>query len=124
MSKSHVLTSSPDTVHWGFFDSALAPVLTIRSGDEVRIETVNGQPRDLVGLPFEMVPEDQAIHRDCTPKLGPHIVTGPIAVHGAQPGDMLLVQEVDIELRQVWAWKGSRPVRSILAEELPRTQLE
>ncbi|MEA3090595.1 MAG: hypothetical protein QOJ04_1937, partial [Caballeronia sp.] len=94
MSKSHVLTSSPDTVHWGFFDSALAPVLTIRSGDEVRIETVNGQPRDLVGLPFEMLPEHQAIHRDCTPKLGPHIVTGPIAVDGAQPGDLLEVRVV------------------------------
>jgi hypothetical protein len=44
MSESHVLTSSPDTVHWGFFDSALAPVLTVRSGDEVRIETVDFQP--------------------------------------------------------------------------------
>ncbi|MDB5833644.1 MAG: amidase [Caballeronia sp.] len=123
MSESHVLTSSPDTVHWGFFDSALAPVLTIRSGDEVRIETVNGQPRDLVGLPFEMLPEHQAIHRDCTPKLGPHIVTGPIAVDGAQSGDLLEVRVVDIELRQDWGWNAIRPLRGTLPDDFPITQL-
>jgi hypothetical protein len=42
--KTHLLQSSPDTVHWGFFYGGLRPVLTIDPGDRVVIETVSGNP--------------------------------------------------------------------------------
>ena len=43
--KIHELKASPATVHRGFFDASLKPVLTIDSGDIVRLETASGNPR-------------------------------------------------------------------------------
>src|SRR5207253_9834526 len=40
----HHLHSSPETCHWGFFEAKLKPVLTIKSGDEVAVDTVSGGP--------------------------------------------------------------------------------
>ena len=42
--REHTLKSSPETVHWGYFDASVAPVLSIRSGDRVTIETVAAAP--------------------------------------------------------------------------------
>ncbi|PLZ02844.1 amidase [Burkholderia sp. WAC0059] len=123
MGRSHVLHAGPETVHWGYFDAALAPVLTVEPGDSVRIESVNGQPRDLVGLPFDMLPEHRRIHEACAPKLGPHIVTGPVAINGAEPGDLLEVRVREIELRQDWGWNAMRPLRGTLPDDFPRTRL-
>ena len=41
---THRLDAAPDTVHWGFFDAALKPLMTIDSGDTVTISTVSGSP--------------------------------------------------------------------------------
>ena len=38
----HRLDAAPDTVHWGFFDAALKPLVTVESGDTVTISTVSG----------------------------------------------------------------------------------
>jgi acetamidase/formamidase len=123
MGRLHVLSSSPGTVHWGYFDSCIEPALNIEAGDTVRIETVNGQPRDLIDLPFALLPEHRRIHEECAPKLGPHIITGPVAVKGAQRGDLLEVRVLEIELRQDWGWNAIRPLRGTLPKEFPLTQL-
>jgi acetamidase/formamidase len=123
MGRSHVLQAGPDTVHWGYFDAALAPALTIESGDAVRIETVNGQPRDMVDVPFDVLPEHRRIHEACTPKLGAHIITGPVAINGAQPGDLLEVRIREVELRQDWGWNVMRPLRGTLPDDFPYTRL-
>jgi acetamidase/formamidase len=119
MTTTHRLSSTPETVHWGYFDAALAPVLTIRSGDEVVIETVNGAPAELAECPFDLLPEHKAIHRQCTPRLGPHIMTGPVAVEGAQPGDALEVEILDVELRTAWGFNAIKPLRGTLPEDFP-----
>ncbi len=41
---AHRLDAGPETVHWGFFDAALKPLITVESGDEVVISTVSGPP--------------------------------------------------------------------------------
>lgn len=51
MSQHHHIDAGPDTVHWGYFDAALEPVLTIESGDKVTISTVSGA-REVMPLPF------------------------------------------------------------------------
>jgi acetamidase/formamidase len=53
--KVHDLKAALDTVHHGFFDAALKPVLTIDSGDIVRLETATGTPRycEKLGVPKE-----------------------------------------------------------------------
>ena len=65
MGRSHVLQAGPDTVHWGYFDAALAPALTIESGDAVRIET-GAAHQPFLGLershPVPVDPDDQPLH--------------------------------------------------------------
>ncbi len=58
--KVHELKASPATVHRGFFDASLKPVLTIDSGDIVRLETVSGNPRyfESLGVPKEKIPQE------------------------------------------------------------------
>ena len=57
--KDHHLPASPDTVHWGYLDPELKPVLTIDSGDRVTIDTVSGNPAHLPpkNLGFTILPE-------------------------------------------------------------------
>jgi acetamidase/formamidase len=77
----HYLKSSPETCHWGYFDAGLKPVLVIRSGDEVTIETVNGGPDRMPDDPrFEILPELHEIHAKCERPIPGHILTGPIAI--------------------------------------------
>src|SRR5439155_695503 len=86
----HHLPAAPETVHWGYFDASLAPVLTVANGDLVRIEALTHHAGDAPDLLM-----DDAIERvfdqvgDRGP--GPHLLTGPIAVAGARPGDVLAV---------------------------------
>ena len=94
--KHHTLKSSVETVHWGYFDAAVSPVLTIDSGDRVTVETVSGAP-DVMPPPGSghlLPPELAEIHAKVPRKLPGHLLTGPIAIKGAMPGDVL---EVDIE---------------------------
>jgi acetamidase/formamidase len=51
--------------------------------------------------------------------LGPHILTGPIAVQGAQPGDTLEFRIREIELTVDWGWNVIRPLRGTLPEDFP-----
>ncbi len=87
----HDLDAAPDTIHWGHFDARLRPVLTIASGDVVRVSSVNGVADILADCPFDILPQHRAILDRCTPDMGRHIITGPIAVQGALPGDVLEV---------------------------------
>jgi acetamidase/formamidase len=115
----HQLLCTPDTVHWGFFDASLCPAATVRSGDEIEIDSVNGAPLELADSPFELLPEHVAIHRQRTPRLGPHIMTGPVAVEGARPGDVLEVEILEVELRTPWAFNAIKPLRGSLPEDYP-----
>lgn len=87
----HDLPATPGTVHWGYFDRSLAPALTVASGDIVRVEALTHHAGDAPDLLM-----DEGIERvfeeveDRGP--GPHLLTGPIAVAGAQPGDVLQVE--------------------------------
>jgi formamidase len=87
------LPATPKTVHWGYFDAALAPVLTVASGDIVRAEAITHHAGDAPELMmddgitaiFDAIPAE-----DRNP--GVHLLTGPIYVEGAKPGDVLEVR--------------------------------
>jgi len=89
----HHLSASAETVHWGYFDPDLAPVLRVQSGDLVQVQAVTHHAGDAPDLMmdddiknlYHEVPES-----DRHP--GVHIMTGPIYVDGAKPGDMLEVR--------------------------------
>lgn len=89
----HRLRASSRTVHWGYFDADLAPVLKVASGDLVQAEAITHHAGDAPELMMdERISE---IFREITESdrnPGVHIMTGPILVEDARPGDMLEVR--------------------------------
>ena len=66
-----------------------------------------------------MLPYHREICEQLKPSPGPHILTGPIAVRGAEPGDTLEVHIKAIELTVDWGWNLIRPLRGTLPEDYP-----
>jgi acetamidase/formamidase len=118
MATHHNLGPTPATVHWGHLDAKIPPRLTIESGDTVTIDTVSGGLAD-VGDTSIMLPHHREICEKLKPAPGPHILTGPIAVRGAEPGDVLEVRIKTIELTVDWGWNLIRPLRGTLPEDYP-----
>jgi len=117
----HRVPATPDTIRWGTFSAEYPPVLTIQSGDTVTLECVSGAPDVLppASSGFRIPPALEAIHRANPPRLGPHILTGPVAVAGAEPGDTLEVRVDAIELGADWGFCGHRPLAGTLPEDFP-----
>jgi acetamidase/formamidase len=122
---THVLRSTPETVHWGYFDGGLPPVLTINSGDRVLIECVSGNPEWLppASSNFEILPELKLIHEKVKRGTGNHILTGPIHVDGAKVGDVLEVRIQTITVRQDWGFNLFRAYMGTLPEDFPYFRL-
>jgi acetamidase/formamidase len=121
--KVHELKASTQTVHRGFFDASLKPVLTIDSGDIVRLETATGNPRyfEKLGVPKEKIPAElYAVYEGVEGTgRGDHTLNGPIHVNGAATGDMLEIRIRSIDLRLPIAGQGFVPGRGALPEEFP-----
>jgi len=119
----HHLAATPQTVSFGIFDAAIPPVLTVQSGDSVVIETFSGSAAEMPESGFAIAPAHAAIHAAKLPQLGPHLVTGPVAIAGAQPGDMLEVRIDSIEIGADWGWCGIFPLLGTLPEEFPERDI-
>jgi len=120
----HHLHSSPETCHWGFFEANLKPVLTIESGDEVTVETISGGPDVIPDRnKFHIPPELFEVHAKNERMVPGHILTGPIAVRGAEPGDVLEVDILDVKLRQDWGYNVIRPLAGTLPDDFHETRL-
>ncbi len=116
----HRLDAATDTVHWGFFDAALKPLITVEPGDTVTISTVSGTPGQLPppdsGLTVPAVLP--AILKNVQQRLnGPHILTGPVAVRGAKAGQVLEVRIKSIELNFDWGYNVIRPLAGALPDD-------
>ncbi|MDB5368614.1 MAG: amidase [Roseomonas sp.] len=125
MSTTHNLPANPETVRFGAFDASFAPVLTVASGDLVVMQCVSG-PADIMPPPesgMTVPPELAAIHAAGVPRLGPHLVTGPVAVAGAEPGDALRVDIEKVELGADWGYNHFRPLVGTLPEDFPYRRL-
>ena len=122
MSARHTLKADVRVVHRGFFDAALPPVLTIESGDVVEVTTLSGNLADLPGprLRFTVLPEHQAVLAGVAPGEGPHLMTGPIAVNGAERGDELIVEILAAAPLQDWGWNLVLPRMGTLPEHFPQ----
>jgi acetamidase/formamidase len=68
-------------------------------------------------------PELYDIHRELVADRGPHILTGPIRIEGARPGDVLEVRILDVRLRQDWGYTRIRPLWGTLPEDFPEARL-
>ncbi|HXF65070.1 MAG TPA: acetamidase/formamidase family protein [Burkholderiales bacterium] len=87
--KLHLLPATLETTQWGWFDNSQPPVLRVDSGDTIVIETMMHSHNQVV--PGKTIEEIKKLRTD-HPGRGPHTVTGPIYVNGAEPGDVLKVK--------------------------------
>jgi acetamidase/formamidase len=95
--KHHVLPANKDTVQWGWLDPAEKPKVVIDSGDAVSIETLSHAMDEIKpGATMEEI----AKLRLANPGGGPHSVTGPIYVNGAEPGDTMEIRIVKIVMKE------------------------
>jgi acetamidase/formamidase len=119
----HTLKASAKTCHWGFFDAKLAPALTIESGDRVTIDSVSGAPEVLPKSGFHVPPEIHEIHERAERSLPGHILTGPIAIAGAKPGQVLELRILEVNLRQDWGYNFIRPLAGTLPDDFKEPRL-
>ena len=92
----HLLPATMDTTQWGWFDNSQPPVMYINSGDTVIVETMMHSHNQLV--PGKTIEELKKLRTDW-PGRGPMTLTGPIFVHGAEPGDVLKIKINKIRAR-------------------------
>ena len=119
----YTLMPSPQTVNIGNFNAANKPVLTINSGDIVTIEAATQIPPEAVDesgvVPPSAVPQYvrdiYAQVQDRGP--GPHVLTGPVYINGAMPGDTLEVRILDVQLAADYGYNNQRPFTGTLPEE-------
>lgn len=119
MTETPQLLPSPETVHWGYFDARLPPRLSIDSGETVTITSVSGGPEQLPPAGFHVPPGLLDIHARAERMLPGHILTGPVAVRGAEPGDVLAVEILDVALAQDWGYNLNRPLAGTLPDDFP-----
>lgn len=116
----HVLKATCATVHLGGFSHQLQPALEIQSGDRVEIESYNGFSWHDQAPPEFITPEFTNIYRHLSPERkvasGPHLMTGPIYVHDAQPGDVLEVKIESVYPRLPVGCNITRPGKGALPE--------
>ncbi len=119
----HELKPSPSTVRWGHFSAAVPPVLTINSGDIVSLETIAAWDPAIIDrsgvVPPSAVPEHtREIYREVKDRgPGPHVLTGPIAITGAMPGDVLEVRILDVQLAIPYGFNVQRPYSGALPDQ-------
>jgi len=121
----HSLRAAPETVRIGVFDAEFAPVLTIESGDTVEVQCVSGREEVLPqpGSSLIVPPELTAIIAANPGSRAGHIVTGPIAIAGAMPGDMLEICIERIVPGADWGYNMIRPLAGTLPEDFHETTL-
>lgn len=125
---SKTLLVTPETIVWGNYSAMAKPALTVASGDTVVMQTLStcGAPRGLVarGVAAADIPPYVQNIFDHTPppeNRGPggHLLTGPVAIEGADAGDVLEVRIQKISLDVPWACNNFGAGRGFLPNDFP-----
>ncbi len=123
--KHYVLAATKDTVQWGWLDPAEKPKLVVESGDTVSMETLShGMDAIQPGATMEEI----AKLRTANPGGGPHSMTGPIYVNGAEPGDTMEIRILKIVMKESgfnFNLPGKQfPTVGLLAPEFPEGHVQ
>ena len=129
LQQTHDLGLTPERVHWGYYDGGLEPVLTIASGDTVRVETLLARGLErlrLAGASEDEIPETLKVIEEAVQDRGPgaHPMTGPIYVEGAESGDVLEVQILSFEFLHPFGVSYFLPGAGTLPEDFPYTRVK
>lgn len=118
MPNHHELEALPENIHWGYFDASLPAVLRVASGDTLRLTSwAAAGETDLPADRSLIQPGHLEALRLCTRDGTSHMMTGPVHVDGAMPGDVLQVDILDVTLIDRWGWVGIRPLLGTLPDE-------
>lgn len=125
------LRSTPDTVVWGYFAADIPPVLRIKSGQTVKIDTVSHggvntgiDPVEFfgrAGIPPDLVLKDAMDIYQKVPRpkgASAHILTGPVYIEDAAPGDMLEIRILALEPRVPYGVNSSNRGTGVLPDLL------
>jgi acetamidase/formamidase len=118
------LPASPSTVVWGYYSAKAKPAITVHSGDTVRMHTLSTcsiERMEALGMPKEAIPQyDRDIHEQVKERgPGGHILTGPVEIAEAEPGDVLEVQIQKIDIDVPYACNGFGAGRGFLPDDFP-----
>jgi len=126
--RTHRLDATPKTVAWGHYHAKTPPVLRIKPGDTVEVHTlITSSPSRLEGAGVAPEKVEQALRditKDVTDKgPGGHILTGPIYVEGAEPGDALEVKIEAVKLAIPYAYNAFGPRSGTIPEDFPKPKM-
>jgi acetamidase/formamidase len=117
-----IFSPSPGTVHWGHFDGSLPPIGAVAEGETFTVQTVSAVLDDPEPDKF-IAPEAAAIFRSASARgPGPHLITGPIAVAGARPRDVLEVRIHDVRLRADFGYNIIHPFLGLFHDRVERPE--
>jgi acetamidase/formamidase len=117
--KTYILPATPGTTQWGIFDTAQAPALHINPGDTVVIQTLPAANNQVVpGVSAAKITQ----MNNAVPNRGPHTVTGPIYVDGAQPGDVVKIH-INSIVPIGYASNNSVPGKGLFPQLFPNRQV-
>jgi acetamidase/formamidase len=106
---THRLAATADTVVVGYYDSATPPVLKIASGDTVVIETLgvgSAAMLEAAGVPKAKIEPAKYAIAAKSPNARGHFLTGPLYIEGAEPGDVLQVDILDVKMTLDYSYNG------------------
>ncbi len=130
----HFVPSTPDNVVWGWFPTDREPVLRVEPGATVRVDTLThaGAVQDEepvawltgLGVPREEIPQDVLdfwASRGDRPREGRsgHVITGPIHIEGAEPGDVLEIRILEVTTRVPWGINNTSARGGVFSESYP-----
>jgi acetamidase/formamidase len=126
--RTHELKATPKTVAWGHYDAKTPPVLRIKPGDALEVHTlITNSPARLerAGVPPDQVEQAlRDIHKEVTDKgPGGHILTGPVYIEGAEPGDTLEVRIEAVKLAIPYAYNAFGPRSGAIPEDFPSSKM-
>lgn len=118
--KNHTIDARPEHLFWGYFDASTPSVMTVDSGDSVTLTCLPACTE--VDLPADRsgVRDDHTlalIEKAGDRGVGSHMMTGPVHVRGAQPGDVLQVDILSARPIQNWGFTVIKPLLGALPEE-------
>jgi acetamidase/formamidase len=138
MAADHYVPARPENVTWGWFPLDKPPVVTVRPGQTVRLDTISHhgatQAEDPVTFLGAMGVKPEEILQDARDfwatrarrpregRGGAHILTGPVAITGAEPGDTLEIQILELSTRVPWGINVAGPMSGVLGNDYPGTR--
>lgn len=130
----HFVRATPENVSWGWFPIDKGPVITVRPGQVVQIQALTGFGASgeeepvanlaSVDIAAADVPKELVAFWEthaARPREGRngHLITGPVYIEGAEPGDVLEVQILGVRPWVPWGVNFTRARSGVLSESYP-----